>query len=450
LPENKYLHHDQLGNVVRITDAAGVVKEKLDFAPFGDRRNVNDPRQTFIQAGQVSNGTLTLASNLIINLYATKRGFTGHEMVDGMDIIHMNGRIYDNMIGRFLQADPIIQEPSNTQNFNRYTYVWNNPLAYTDPSGLFSIGKLFGNLAMFFKVLSFIPGLQFFAVVSQVFSVAAKVASIATAFRYGGAKGGLLTAFMPTFDTGRFFIDALANSITAGINSIAMGGKFKDGAVGALKSAAISFVITSIGEGVKSAQTGGKMGSGNEDQELHAPDSGKPKPQTKTHIRTAKEIADFNKLKAQLEGVKDYKTEQNAQDAFEALAVPFTNKYGVEVGANLTKIGKAWGIADVTLGVPSTVSIPINDFSVAMYHTHPIDSGIGFSGSYRRVSGERHIDGGDISVAMNRGQPIYAFGGPDRAVWYFDQAKFLNDYGDAKKSGKDIWSAWPKYSRRIK
>jgi len=49
----------------------------------------------------------------------------------------MNGRIYDPKLGRFLQADPIVQAPKNSQNLNRYSYVLNNPLSYTDPSGYF-------------------------------------------------------------------------------------------------------------------------------------------------------------------------------------------------------------------------------------------------------------------------------------------------------------------------
>ncbi|MBU2988326.1 hypothetical protein KO525_02925 [Psychrosphaera sp. B3R10] len=49
----------------------------------------------------------------------------------------MNGRIYDPTLGRFLQADPFIQAPSNLQNYNRYSYVLNNPMSYTDPSGYF-------------------------------------------------------------------------------------------------------------------------------------------------------------------------------------------------------------------------------------------------------------------------------------------------------------------------
>jgi hypothetical protein len=53
----------------------------------------------------------------------------------------MNGRIYDAELGRFLSPDPFVQVPEYSQNFNRYTYVLNNPLSYTDPTGHF-IGGL--------------------------------------------------------------------------------------------------------------------------------------------------------------------------------------------------------------------------------------------------------------------------------------------------------------------
>lgn len=56
----------------------------------------------------------------------------------------MNGRIYDPRLGRFLQADPFVQFAANTQSYNRYSYVLNNPLVYTDPSGYF-LKKLFKN-----------------------------------------------------------------------------------------------------------------------------------------------------------------------------------------------------------------------------------------------------------------------------------------------------------------
>ncbi|MBC7710691.1 MAG: RHS repeat-associated core domain-containing protein [Rhizobacter sp.] len=75
------------------------------------------------------------ARNQTAALAEGQRGFTGHEHVAELGIIHMNGRLYDPVIGRFLQADPIIQAPHNAQSHNRYSYVMNNPLSMSDPSG---------------------------------------------------------------------------------------------------------------------------------------------------------------------------------------------------------------------------------------------------------------------------------------------------------------------------
>ena len=63
------------------------------------------------------------------------RGFCGHEHIDEIGLINMNGRMYDPKLSRFLSPDPYVQSPSNTQNFNRYSYCLNNPLKYTDPDG---------------------------------------------------------------------------------------------------------------------------------------------------------------------------------------------------------------------------------------------------------------------------------------------------------------------------
>ena len=65
------------------------------------------------------------------------RGFCGHEHIDEIGLINMNGRMYDPKLGRFLSPDPYIQAPTDPQNFNRYSYCLNNPLKYTDPDGEF-------------------------------------------------------------------------------------------------------------------------------------------------------------------------------------------------------------------------------------------------------------------------------------------------------------------------
>jgi RHS repeat-associated protein len=60
-------------------------------------------------------------------------------MLGDMGLIHMNGRVQDARTGRFLSPDPILQDPSNAQNFNRYSYVLNRPVTFTDPSGFCQI-----------------------------------------------------------------------------------------------------------------------------------------------------------------------------------------------------------------------------------------------------------------------------------------------------------------------
>jgi len=67
--------------------------------------------------------------------YKFYRGYTGHEQLDQLGLINMNGRMYDPSVGRFLSAHNVIQAPDLTQSYNRYLYCMNNPLKYTDPMG---------------------------------------------------------------------------------------------------------------------------------------------------------------------------------------------------------------------------------------------------------------------------------------------------------------------------
>lgn len=52
----------------------------------------------------------------------TDRRFTGHEPLDDLGLVPMNGRVFDPTLGRFMQADPCIQDPTNLQNFDRCAY----------------------------------------------------------------------------------------------------------------------------------------------------------------------------------------------------------------------------------------------------------------------------------------------------------------------------------------
>lgn len=119
LDEYHYLHRDYLGSILAITDAAGNVKEERHFGAWGTVDMFLDS-----SAGTTFDHTSLLG-----------RGYTGHEHFFEVGLIHMNGRMYDANLGRFLSPDNYIQDPFNTQNYNRYAYVLNNPLLYTDPSG---------------------------------------------------------------------------------------------------------------------------------------------------------------------------------------------------------------------------------------------------------------------------------------------------------------------------
>lgn len=116
-----YYHHDHLGSLAVITDETGAVTERLAYDPWGKRRNIN--------------GVADVLDSIVG--YQTDRGFTMHEHLDEIGVIHMNGRIYDPLIGRFMSADPFIQDPTNLQSYSRYAYVTNNPLAKHDPNGYF-------------------------------------------------------------------------------------------------------------------------------------------------------------------------------------------------------------------------------------------------------------------------------------------------------------------------
>lgn len=134
----QYLLTDHIGSTDAVLDSNGnlVSGVQMAFDPWGQRR---DPNWQALSIQDLIGNDYSLLKSL--NDVTTK-GFTGHEMVDALGIIHMNGRIYDPKLGRFLQADPIIDGATNTQGYNRYSYVANNPLSAIDPSGYSKVSKM--------------------------------------------------------------------------------------------------------------------------------------------------------------------------------------------------------------------------------------------------------------------------------------------------------------------
>ena len=118
----KFLHKDYLGSILAITDEDGNIKEQRHFDAWGNLTHYK------------VNG-VTKNVNEFNNLSLIDRGYISHEHFTEVGIIHMNGRLYDPLLRRFLNADEFIQDPQNTQVYNKYAYVVNNPLLYADVSG---------------------------------------------------------------------------------------------------------------------------------------------------------------------------------------------------------------------------------------------------------------------------------------------------------------------------
>ena len=120
-----YLLTDHLGSVDVVLDEDGNVVERRDYLPYGSER------VTTKEPGAPE----------------TDYGFTGKELDDETGLNYYNARYYDSESGRFVQADPLLMTIdrmsaeqrnaflSDPQNLNAYSYVHNNPVIYTDPTG---------------------------------------------------------------------------------------------------------------------------------------------------------------------------------------------------------------------------------------------------------------------------------------------------------------------------
>jgi RHS repeat-associated protein len=220
-----YLHRDYQGTIVAISDQSGAIVEKRLFDAWGNIAKVQDG-----------------SGNILTALTVLDRGYTGHEHLQSVGLINMNGRLYDPKLHRFLQPDNYVQEPYNTQNYNKYAYVLNNPLKYTDPSGEFAeigflaaVGIGAAVAALTYTITALVADVPF-TVGGLVKSTFIGAASAAVTFGIGSASTELFTNFFS-----RAAFQAIAHGTFQGGMTAMSGGKFWSGfAAGALSSIAAS------------------------------------------------------------------------------------------------------------------------------------------------------------------------------------------------------------------
>ncbi|ENT4904842.1 RHS repeat-associated core domain-containing protein [Vibrio parahaemolyticus] len=263
----RYLHSDALGSNDLITDLWGNVVERKNYDAWGKERYFEWEKE----------------ANYLEQDPMVNRGYTGHEQVEEIGLIHMNARMYDATLGRFISADSFIQAPSNSQSFNRYSYVQNNPMKYTDPSGHFfkkifkEIKRAFKNVGKFIKknwrmlaaVAIAVVAPYAAAIVFEVTAIASLTAGqlVVTGFVAGAVSGAI---------TGRSFKSALiggmsgamfatlhnfipsgayeaagkmvAHGMAGGMSSVMQGGSFGDG-----------FISAAVMQGISLSPLGGAM-----------------------------------------------------------------------------------------------------------------------------------------------------------------------------------------------
>jgi RHS repeat-associated protein len=284
----RYFHTDHLGSISVITNESGVVVERLSYDAWGKRRHPNgadDPT-----------GSITSQ---------TSRGFTGHEELASVALVHMNGRVYDALVGRMISADPTVPDPMNAQAWNRYSYVGNDPLAFTDPSGFSWLSSFFNSVGNFFKSIFNASVLRSIAQIALTYVLsltplgpilaAAASAAIITGLSGGNLgqmlKAGVIAAITAgafqglnefvgglahqgIAQSGQYLANVAGSAMIGCLSAAASGGSCKSGALAAGVTAAASPLIgrmpaglgrlgaSSLVGGLASVAGGGKFENG--------------------------------------------------------------------------------------------------------------------------------------------------------------------------------------------
>jgi RHS repeat-associated protein len=261
IPNPIFYYHvgDHLGSSNLVTDRNGALVQHREYWAFGQQRVRSESAQDYV-----------------FNRY------TGQIFDDETGLYYYGARYYDPELGRFIQPDTMVPDPSDSQQLNRYSYVNNNPLKYTDPTGHIAewviaaavyilvsaavgaavgaataaatggdIGKgaVGGALSGAFSIIPYVGTVVGAVVTAAIYGDdigrAALYASIGSVI--GFAVGGVVNQ-VPGLDNWygdliKLGVATGAGALAGGITAEAMGGEFSEGATTGAISAAISHTI---------------------------------------------------------------------------------------------------------------------------------------------------------------------------------------------------------------
>ncbi|AZA80695.1 hypothetical protein C1637_12285 [Chryseobacterium lactis] len=266
----KFLHKDYLGSILAISDETGNKLEQRHYDAWGNLTHLQ------IGTGPIITDKNTIESTSLL----IDRGYTGHEHFAEVGIIHMNGRLYDPLLRRFLNADENIQDPYNTQNYNKYGYVMNNPLMFNDPSGEFfqfiGLGVLFWKAVIIGAYIGFTSYMITTAITNQGVSLAGGLKAIffgaasgAVTFGVGSifsSTAGVATQFAKSLGEAAVVAKAIVHGVAQGALSLMQDGGFKQsffsGALGSLGASAFGAVAGKFADTAVGTITFGALAGG--------------------------------------------------------------------------------------------------------------------------------------------------------------------------------------------
>jgi len=214
-----FIHRDHQGSVDTLTRVIGSGGDTLkqSFDAFGKRRNAS--------------WTADATDQRPADAHFTERGYTGHEHLDNVRLIHMNGRLQDPLLGVMLAPDPVLGSLADPRTLNRYAYAAGNPLSAVDPDGFFlrrlvkNIGRALRSIGSFLnrvverygrELLAAVAGYYVggFATEWYIGATAPTAANAATAEIVGGMAAGATSAAIARGDPMAIAGGALSGGIS--------------------------------------------------------------------------------------------------------------------------------------------------------------------------------------------------------------------------------------------